>query len=185
MTAQIGEYIAPLLSRARGLKNPELFLKAVAASFVQSWRLVAALLDVSCTTFPINQNQGAPPGRPQSPANYRKNSAPNTNRVSHTTAALTYTQAEDVMCVDSVIMRCHSLISSDRFRMFESNMDEYLDEEVDHLKLTLENLCGEWDRNVRVTSRPHHEAMTVAHKESRRLLSRQKPNSSRHLIQRK
>jgi len=36
--------------------------------------------------------------------------------------------------------------------MFESNMDEYLEEEVDHLKLTLENVCAEWEGDVRITS---------------------------------
>lgn len=43
---QVGEYIIPLLSRARGLENNELFLQATAASFVQAWRIVPILLEV-------------------------------------------------------------------------------------------------------------------------------------------
>lgn len=35
-----------------------------------------------------------------------------------------------------------------RYRMFEQNMDEYLEEEIDHLKATLEAICAQWDRKV-------------------------------------
>lgn len=33
--------------------------------------------------------------------------------------------------------------------MFEQNMDEYLEEEIEHLKQALEAICAEWDVKVR------------------------------------
>jgi len=33
--------------------------------------------------------------------------------------------------------------------MFESNMDEYLDEEVEQVKRILKNICSAWDVKVR------------------------------------
>lgn len=41
--------------------------------------------------------------------------------------------------------------------MFEGNMDEYLDEEVESVKHTLEVICKDWDREVREIAhrRPH------------------------------
>jgi recyclin-1 len=35
------------------------------------------------------------------------------------------------------------------YRMFEVNMDEYLDEEVEYLKTICDNICKDWDRQVR------------------------------------
>jgi recyclin-1 len=32
--------------------------------------------------------------------------------------------------------------------MFEQNMDEYLDEEVESVKCTLEAICRDWERKV-------------------------------------
>jgi recyclin-1 len=43
---QVGEYIAPLLTRAREISNA-LYLTAVAASFRESWRIVDVLTTVS------------------------------------------------------------------------------------------------------------------------------------------
>lgn len=34
------------------------------------------------------------------------------------------------------------------YRMFEINMDEYLDEEVEYLKHVFDNICKNWDRQV-------------------------------------
>ena len=96
---QIGEYITPLLSRARGLKNPELYLQATAASFVQSWRLVATLLDIGHVVSPAAQNPGASSGPPNSPAHRRKSLAPSVEAADPASAVLTCTQAEDVMYV--------------------------------------------------------------------------------------
>lgn len=36
----------------------------------------------------------------------------------------------------------------DSYRMFEVNMDEYLDEEVEYLKQIFDNICKSWDRQV-------------------------------------
>ena len=36
----------------------------------------------------------------------------------------------------------------DRYRMFEPNMDEYLDEEIDSLKQSFEQSCKEWEKKV-------------------------------------
>ncbi|THH15991.1 hypothetical protein EW146_g4575 [Bondarzewia mesenterica] len=93
----VGEYIVPLLTRARALANTSIFLKANAASFREAWRMVDAILEVA-------QERGG--------------------------SAVQRTQAEDVV-----------------YRMFEPNMDEYLDEEVDLLKQTFELICRDWEKN--------------------------------------
>jgi recyclin-1 len=36
----------------------------------------------------------------------------------------------------------------DRYRMFEPNMDEYLDEEVDSIKQAFEHICRDWEDKV-------------------------------------
>lgn len=69
--------------------------------------------------------------------------------------------------------------------MFESNMDEYLEEEIDHLKLTLENICAEWDRNVRIALQHRFGSISATHKRFRRLGPQPKRSSSHRLIQRK
>lgn len=43
---QVGEYIAPLLTRAREISNT-LYLTAVAASFREAWKIVDVLTTVS------------------------------------------------------------------------------------------------------------------------------------------
>ncbi|KAF5347131.1 hypothetical protein D9756_010961 [Leucocoprinus leucothites] len=48
---------------------------------------------------------------------------------------ITRTKAEDVI-----------------YRMFEVNMDEYLDEEVEYLKLVFETICKNWDRQTSAKS---------------------------------
>lgn len=35
------------------------------------------------------------------------------------------------------------------FRMFEFNMDEYLDEEIDWVKDAMSKICKDWDSQVR------------------------------------
>lgn len=45
-TAQVGEYIVSLLTRARELSS-ETFLKATAASFREAWRMVDTIIQVS------------------------------------------------------------------------------------------------------------------------------------------
>lgn len=34
------------------------------------------------------------------------------------------------------------------YRMFETNMDEYLDEEIESLRLALDAICRDWERKV-------------------------------------
>lgn len=35
-----------------------------------------------------------------------------------------------------------------RYQMYETNMDEYLDEEVESVKQAFEVICKEWDQQV-------------------------------------
>ena len=35
-----------------------------------------------------------------------------------------------------------------RYQMFEINMDEYLDDEIESVKLAFEAICKEWDKQV-------------------------------------
>ncbi|TCD69786.1 F-box protein: endocytic membrane traffic, recycling ReCYcling 1 [Steccherinum ochraceum] len=93
----VAEYLSPLLDRAREAST-ELFLKAIAASFKESWRMVDVILEVS-------------KARPE--------------------AEVSRTRAEDVI-----------------FKMFESNMDEYLDEEVEVLKQAFEVTCRTWEKTL-------------------------------------
>ncbi|KAF9458630.1 exocyst complex component Sec10-domain-containing protein [Collybia nuda] len=118
----VGEYVGTLLTRARELQAEELhggsamaggqdlpaysgtFLKAVAATFREAWRMV----DVIMTAAAERADSGV-----------RKE------------------RAEDVV-----------------YRMFESNMDEYLDEEVESVKHILETICKGWDREASKASSP-------------------------------
>ena len=45
---QVGEYISSLLTRAREISN-EIFLKASAASFKESWRMVDIIMHIAST----------------------------------------------------------------------------------------------------------------------------------------
>lgn len=45
-------------------------------------------------------------------------------------------------CVEDV------MADTDSFRMFETNMDEYLDEETEWVKLVMEGICKEWEQQV-------------------------------------
>lgn len=94
---QVGEYITPLLTRARGLQNTELFLQACAASFVQSWRLVTSLLEVGH----ISSTSKSGTGPPVSTSKDRRKSllASTGSDREHPLAAMSFTQAEDVMSV--------------------------------------------------------------------------------------
>lgn len=91
----VGEYIAPLLTRAREISNA-LYLTAVAASFREAWKIVDVLTTVSSSLSGKGKDK-----------------------------------AEDVV-----------------FMMFESNMDEYLDEEIESLKQAFELICKEWARST-------------------------------------
>ncbi|KAJ7935423.1 exocyst complex component Sec10-domain-containing protein [Mycena leptocephala] len=96
-TEVIAEYTTSLLTRAREISNA-IYLKAAAATFRESWRMVGAIMEAASQ-------------RPDS----------NVER----------THAEDVV-----------------YKMFEINMDEYLDEEVESVKQAFEVTCKEWDRQM-------------------------------------
>ncbi|KAJ7134384.1 exocyst complex component Sec10-domain-containing protein [Mycena epipterygia] len=96
-TEVVAEYITSLLTRARELSNAT-YLKAAAATFRESWRMVDAIMQAAAE-------------RPDS----------NVER----------TRAEDVV-----------------YQMFEINMDEYLDEEVESVKQAFEITCKGWDRQM-------------------------------------
>ncbi|KAG8937491.1 F-box protein: endocytic membrane traffic, recycling ReCYcling 1 [Tulasnella sp. 408] len=118
----VGEYITPLLSQARAVSN-EIFLKATAATFAQAWRIVDVLLEVaagggSSSTEPSPENP-----KPQ------ENGRPSDGKSGN--AFLSRNQAEDIV-----------------FRMFEPNMDEYLDEEIESAKQAFEMICKEWERQL-------------------------------------
>jgi len=36
------------------------------------------------------------------------------------------------------------------YRMFEPNLDEYLDEELDNVKRAFDTICKSWSKNVRL-----------------------------------
>ncbi|CCM05375.1 uncharacterized protein FIBRA_07591 [Fibroporia radiculosa] len=96
-TDVVGEYISPLLTRAREIGN-EIFLKATAASFNEAWRMVNTVVQIAHSRSDSNISRA---------------------------------QAEDVL-----------------YRMFEPNMDEYLDEEVEFVKLRFETICQRWESQL-------------------------------------
>ncbi|KAI0701854.1 exocyst complex component Sec10-like protein [Cytidiella melzeri] len=108
----VGEYITSLLTRAREISN-DIYLKAAAASFRESWRIVDTVMQVASQ-------------RPD--------------------AVLPRTRAEDVV-----------------YRMFEQNMDEYLDEELESLKHSFDTICREWDKNLS----QHAASPTATHEQAR------------------
>ena len=55
-TDVIAEYITPLLSRAREISNDS-FLRATAACFKESWKLVDAIIQVSSSKRSISRAQ--------------------------------------------------------------------------------------------------------------------------------
>ncbi|KAF8208698.1 exocyst complex component Sec10-domain-containing protein [Mycena galopus ATCC 62051] len=93
----VAEYTTSLLTRAREISNAT-YLKAAAATFRESWRMVDAIMQAASQ-------------RPDS----------NVER----------TRAEDVV-----------------YKMFEINMDEYLDEEVESVKQAFEVTCKGWDKQM-------------------------------------
>ncbi|TFY54975.1 hypothetical protein EVJ58_g8543 [Rhodofomes roseus] len=99
----VGEYTAPLLTRARELSN-ETFLKACAASFKEAWRMADVILEVAAE---------------------------------RSDSCVTKAQAEDVV-----------------YRMFEPNMDEYLDEEIEFVKGCFERTCRTWEVELLQQSGP-------------------------------
>ncbi|KAJ2925297.1 hypothetical protein H1R20_g11764, partial [Candolleomyces eurysporus] len=111
----VGEYVTSLLSRARELST-DTYLKSVAASFRESWRMVDAILEAA---------------KQRDDSNIPK------------------TRAEDIV-----------------YRMFEVNMDEYLDEEAEVVKMAFDSICKGWD---------YDSSSSLAKQEAARFLSSQNP----------
>lgn len=142
---QVGEYITPLLTHARSLANGALFLQATAASFREAWRMVDTIVQISLEGK-TTDSEGK-----------------------DTKSGVQVTQAEDVVYVAPLIMisgmprllfqfvnPCSKTClfvglrwPDDRYRMFELNMDEYLDEEVESVKQTFAITIRQWDKQVR------------------------------------
>ncbi|KIM77632.1 hypothetical protein PILCRDRAFT_615587 [Piloderma croceum F 1598] len=117
----VGEYITPLLTRAREISN-EAYLQATAASFSQAWEMVDVLLEVAAQ---------------------------------RTDSMVERTKAEDVI-----------------YRMFEINMDEYLDEEVESLKQAFEKIIRTWSKS---NNHPASSPTTPAIPNSTRFLGSHNP----------
>lgn len=114
-TDVIAEYITPLLGRAREVSNDS-FLRATAACFKESWKLVDTIIQVSAS--------------------------------GSSGSIISRTQAEDVMYVLHLSFLLSNLTRKGSYRMFEENMDEYLDEEIESLRNALELICRGWDKKV-------------------------------------
>jgi len=56
-----------------------------------------------------------------------------------------------MLCMCSLASLSDCQLNSTSYRMFEVNMDEYLDEEVEYLKLVFDNICKNWERQVPIT----------------------------------
>ncbi|KAL1689827.1 exocyst complex component Sec10-like protein [Schizophyllum commune] len=93
----VGEYVTELLTRAREF-SLDTYLKAAAATFRESWRMVDAISEAASA-----RPESVPPR----------------------------TKVEDVV-----------------YQMFEINMDEYLDDEIESVKLAFEAICKEWDKQM-------------------------------------
>lgn len=57
-------------------------------------------------------------------------------------------RAEDVVCVRSFSLPSELTRDCYSYQMFEPNMDEYLDEEIESLKQTFDQICKSWDEQV-------------------------------------
>ena len=99
-SGQVGEYITPLLSRAREISN-HVYLRATAATFSQAWTLVDVILDVASSSTGSEAGSG-----------------------------VTRLQAEDAI-----------------YQMFETNMDEYLDEETESLKASFSSILSTFSKS--------------------------------------
>ncbi|KAF5347124.1 hypothetical protein D9756_010941 [Leucocoprinus leucothites] len=113
----VGEYITPLLERAREVSTV-MFLQATAACSRVSWKMVDTMMLAT---------------------EQRKDSE------------ITRTKAEDVMYVPPTFLAMLQLTFYS-YHMFEVNMDKYLNEEVEYLKLVFETICKNWDHQTSAKS---------------------------------
>lgn len=106
----MSEYVVDLLTRARAATT-ETFLKASAAAFRESWKLVDGVLAVSGT---------------------------------REDAKIPQTKAEDVI-----------------YKMFEINMDDYLEEEVEFVKLRFQGITKAWNKSGSISSQKRSSQTTT------------------------
>ncbi|KAH7909176.1 exocyst complex component Sec10-like protein [Hygrophoropsis aurantiaca] len=137
----IGEYISTLLARARQLGR-EVFLQATAATFREAWRVVDGLVRVAGEGVHISDESvgnGKAGGAGKEKTNgteYRdEESQKEDGKASVDPDRKIRERAEDVV-----------------YKMFETNMDEYLDEEIESLKQALDVVCKEWERTTLSTT---------------------------------
>ncbi|ESK87227.1 f-box protein pof6 [Moniliophthora roreri MCA 2997] len=119
----VGEYISSLLLRAREIST-DTYLKAVAATFREAWRMVDAIMQAATA-------------RETPKLNVVVNGVTMVEKAEDNQTVVSRTRAEDVV-----------------YQMFEQNMDEYLDEEVEATKLALERICKGWQTQVASTTTP-------------------------------
>ncbi|GJJ14596.1 hypothetical protein Clacol_008862 [Clathrus columnatus] len=116
-TEVIAEYISPLLAKARQIST-QVFLKATAASFAQSLKVVDVLIEIAHES-------------------------------------VSRLNIEDVI-----------------YRMFEENMDDYLDEEIESVKTELDLICKDWERKVGWIHLLNHSRVRTAERTARFLDSK-------------
>ncbi|KAJ9125540.1 hypothetical protein QFC22_000501 [Naganishia vaughanmartiniae] len=116
----VAEYINPLLSECR-LLSQELFLTATPATFVESWRVVEKMAEVAKKLIP----DGA-------------------EKVEGGIAPVSLDYSRLLGQVVYVVTQVSPMTL--QYDMFEVNMDEYLEEEIEHVKSSLNSICVAWDQ---------------------------------------
>lgn len=76
-------------------------------------------------------------------------------QVASATPSVTRTNAEDVVYARFFTLWSISNLAR-RYKMFEDNMDEYLDEEIESIRNSLELLCRQWEHKVSQPKSSHH-----------------------------
>ncbi|KXN81993.1 F-box protein pof6 [Leucoagaricus sp. SymC.cos] len=167
----VGEYVTSLLERTREVSTT-VFLQATAACFRVSWKMVDAMMqaaerredseitltkaeDVIYRMFEINMDEYL-----DEEVEYLKvvfdNICKNWDRQATAACFRVSWKMVDAM-MQAAERREDSEITLTKaedviYRMFEINMDEYLDEEVEYLKVVFDNICKNWDRQMAAKS---------------------------------
>ncbi|EIN14220.1 hypothetical protein PUNSTDRAFT_41494 [Punctularia strigosozonata HHB-11173 SS5] len=120
----VSEYIVPLLTRARQLPAPSATEIASGIYLQATAGTFKEAWKIVDTVLDVSRNTRY--GDNESGARAHINGVD-----SSSDAVVSREAAEDIV-----------------YRMFESNMDEYLDEELEHVKHTLERICKNWDKKL-------------------------------------
>ncbi|KAK7047579.1 F-box protein: endocytic membrane traffic, recycling ReCYcling 1 [Paramarasmius palmivorus] len=102
--------------------STDTYLKAAAATFREAWRMVDAIMQAATA-------------RKSPKLNVVVNGVTITQKTDDYEPVVSRTRAEDVV-----------------YQMFEQNMDEYLDEEVEAVKHALERICKGWQQQMTSTA---------------------------------